>query len=278
MSFNINVSALWSGFAYAFATIVGSITMLPAGLGITDGSLTYFVFEASKEINIAVAATLITRAVTLWFAVLAACAGPSYKSVYAPTAKGVEEGIIKGIYLFQKGGREKKRVQLMGSGAIFREVIAAAELLAEDWGVDSDLWSVTSFNELTREGQDCDRWNMLHPDKKPRIPYVSRMLEGESGPMIAATDYIKNYAEQLRSYVPGAYKVLGTDGFGRSDTREQLRKHFEVNRFYITVAALKSLADEGVISAKEVVKAIDKYAILIKPIRCMCNGGCINDA
>jgi pyruvate dehydrogenase E1 component len=175
--------------------------------------------------------------------------------------KGVEEGIIKGIYLFQKGGREKKRVQLMGSGAIFREVIAAAELLAEDWGVDSDLWSVTSFNELTREGQDCDRWNMLHPDKKPRIPYVSRMLEGESGPMIAATDYIKNYAEQLRSYVPGAYKVLGTDGFGRSDTREQLRKHFEVNRFYITVAALKSLADEGVISAKEVVKAIDKYAI-----------------
>ena len=175
--------------------------------------------------------------------------------------KGVEEGILKGIYLFQKGGRKKKRVQLMGSGAIFREVIAAAELLVEDWGVDADLWSVTSFNELTREGQDCDRWNMLHPDKKPRIPYVSKVLEGKFGPMIAATDYIKNYAEQLRSYVPGAYKVLGTDGFGRSDTRAQLRKHFEVDRYYITVAALKSLADEGVISAKEVVKAIGKYGI-----------------
>jgi len=175
--------------------------------------------------------------------------------------KGVEKGIIKGIYLFQKGGRKKKRVQLMGSGAIFREVIAAAELLAEDWGVDADLWSVTSFNELRREGQDCDRWNMLHPDKKPRIPYVSKVLEGKSGPMIAATDYMKNYAEQLRSYLPGAYKVLGTDGFGRSDTRAQLRKHFEVDRYYITVAALKSLADEGVISAKEVVKAIGKYGI-----------------
>jgi pyruvate dehydrogenase E1 component len=175
--------------------------------------------------------------------------------------KGVEKGIIKGIYLFQKGGRKKKRVQLIGSGAIFREVIAAAELLAEDWGVDADLWSVTSFNELCREGRDCDRWNMLHPDKKPRIPYVSKVLEGKSGPMIAATDYIKNYAEQLRPYVPGAYKVLGTDGFGRSDTREKLRKHFEVNRYYITVAALKSLADEGGISTKEVVKAIDKYAI-----------------
>jgi len=175
--------------------------------------------------------------------------------------KGVEEGILKGIYLFQKGGRKKKRVQLMGSGAIFREVIAAAELLAEDWGVDADLWSVTSFNELRREGQECDRWNMLHPDKKPRIPYVSKVLEGKSGPMIAATDYIKTYAEQLRSYVPGAYKVLGTDGYGRSDTRAQLRKHFEVDRYYITVAALKSLADEDVISAKEVVKAIGKYGI-----------------
>ena len=175
--------------------------------------------------------------------------------------KGVEKGIIKGIYLFQKGGRKKKRVQLLGSGAIFREVIAAAELLAEDWGVDADLWSVTSFNELRREGQDCDRWNMLHPDKKPRIPYLSKVLEGKSGPMIVATDYMKNYAEQLRSYLPGAYKVLGTDGFGRSDTRAQLRKHFEVDRYYITVAALKSLADEGVISAKEVVKAIGKYGI-----------------
>jgi pyruvate dehydrogenase E1 component len=175
--------------------------------------------------------------------------------------KGVEDGIIKGLYLFKKGDRKKKRIQLMGSGAIFREVIAAAELLGEDWSVDADIWSVTSFNQLCREGQDCDRWNMLHPDKEPRIPYVSKMLEGKSGPTIAATDYLKNYAEQLRSYVPGAYKVLGTDGFGRSDTRAQLRKHFEVDRYYITLAALKSLADEGEIPTSDVVKAIKKYRI-----------------
>jgi pyruvate dehydrogenase E1 component len=175
--------------------------------------------------------------------------------------KGVDDGIIKGMYLFKQGGRKKKRVQLMGSGAIFREVIAAAELLAEDWSVDADIWSVTSFNQLCREGQDCDRWNMLHPDKKPRVPYAAKMLEGKSDPTIAATDYLKNYAEQLRSYVPGAYRVLGTDGFGRSDTRAQLRKHFEVDRYYITLAALKSLADEGEIPTADVVKAIKKYRI-----------------
>ncbi len=175
--------------------------------------------------------------------------------------QGVEDGIIKGMYLFKKADRKEKRVQLMGSGAILREVIAAAELLAEDWSVDADVWSVTSFNQLHRDGQDCERWNMLHPDKKPRVSYAASMLAGTSGPTIAATDYLKNYAEQLRSYVPGAYKVLGADGFGRSDTRAQLRKHFEVDRHYIVLAALKSLAEEGEIPTTDVVKAIRKYRI-----------------
>ncbi len=175
--------------------------------------------------------------------------------------EGAEEGIIKGIYPFRKGGRKKKRVQLLGSGTIFREAIAAAELLSEDWGVDADLWSVTSFNELTREAQDCERWNMLHPEETPRKPYVTQALEQASGPFIAATDYMKVYADQIRAWVPGSYRVLGTDGYGRSDTRAQLRKHFEVNRYYITVAALKSLADEGTIPASDVAKAIRKYGI-----------------
>ncbi len=175
--------------------------------------------------------------------------------------KGAEEGIVKGIYLFQKGGRKKKRVQLMGSGTIFREVIAAAVLLAEDWGIDADLWSVTSFNELTREAQDCERWNMLHPEATPRKPYVAKALEKHQGPFVAATDYMKVYADQIRAWVPGSYRVLGTDGYGRSDTRAQLRKHFEVNRFYITIAALKALADEGTIPASDVAKALKKYDI-----------------
>lgn len=175
--------------------------------------------------------------------------------------KGVEEGIIKGIYLLQKGGRKKKRVQLMGSGTILREVIAAADLLLQDWGIDADIWSVTSFNELTREAQDCDRWNMLHPEETPRKPYVAQALEKQEGPFIAATDYMKVYADQIRAWVPGSYRVLGTDGYGRSDTRAQLRKHFEVNRYYVTVAALKSLADEGTIQASDVSKALKKYAI-----------------
>jgi len=175
--------------------------------------------------------------------------------------KGAEEGILNGIYLFQKGGRKKKRVQLMGSGTIFREAIAAAILLAEDWGIDADLWSVTSFNELTREARDCDRWNMLHPEETQRVPYITQALEKQSGPFIAATDYMKNYADQVRAWIPGSYTVLGTDGYGRSDTRAQLRKHFEVNSYYITVAALKALADEGTLPASDVSKAIEKYNI-----------------
>ena len=175
--------------------------------------------------------------------------------------KGAEEGILKGMYLFSGGGKKKKKVQLMGSGTIFREVIAAGEILANEWGVDADIWSCTSFNELMREAQAVDRWNMLHPLENPKTPYITKMLEGRCGPAIAATDYIKSYAAQVAPWVPMAYTTLGTDGFGRSDTRAQLRKHFEVNRYYIVVAALKALADEGTLAAAKVAEAIEKYGI-----------------
>jgi pyruvate dehydrogenase E1 component len=180
--------------------------------------------------------------------------------------KDVEAGIIKGMYLLndqESGIRNQKTpcVQLMGSGTILREVIAAAELLKKDFGVSADVWSVTSFNELRREGLDCERWNMLHPETPRRASYVEQCLTDRSGPVIAATDYIKAYADQIRPYIPGRYKVLGTDGFGRSDTRKKLRHFFEVDRYYVAVAALKALADDGAISTKEVSKAIKLYNI-----------------
>lgn len=175
--------------------------------------------------------------------------------------EGVEEDIIKGLYQFSKGGKQKTRVQLLGSGTILREVITAAELLEKDWGISADVWSATSFTELAREARDCDRWNRLHPTEKARVPYVTQCLEGNVGPVVAATDYIQSYPDQIRKWVPVRYEVLGTDGFGRSDTRAQLRKHFEVNSVNVVVAALKALADEGSISADKVVEAINKYGI-----------------
>jgi len=175
--------------------------------------------------------------------------------------EGVQEGILRGMYLLSRGGEGDLRVQLMGSGAILREVMAAAELLREAHGVESDVWSVTSFNELRRDALDADRHNLLHPQETPRQSYVSTCLAGQTGPFVAATDYIKNYADQLRAHVPGRYRVLGTDGFGRSDTREKLRRHFEVNRYYITVAALKALAEEGRIPPAKVAEAIAGYPI-----------------
>ncbi|VUD68259.1 Pyruvate dehydrogenase E1 component [Thalassocella blandensis] len=176
---------------------------------------------------------------------------------------GAEEGIIKGIYRLQEGKKsaKKKRVQLMGAGSILREVEAAADLLREDWGIESDIWSVTSVNELARDGQAATRWNLLNPTEKPKKAYVTEKLEGADGPFIISTDYIKSYAEQLRAYIPGSYTVLGTDGFGRSDTRSKLRKFFEVDRYFVTVAALKALADEGNFDAKDVAQALKKYGI-----------------
>ena len=158
---------------------------------------------------------------------------------------GDEEGIIKGMYKLKSHGKGKNRVQLMGSGTILREVMAAQELLEADWGVASDLWSVTSFTELRRNGLDAERHNMLHPDeKKPQVAYVTEQLAKTEGPIIASTDYMKLFADQIRPFVPKGreYKVLGTDGFGRSDFRSKLREHFEVDRHFVVVAA-RALAD-----------------------------------
>jgi pyruvate dehydrogenase E1 component len=176
--------------------------------------------------------------------------------------KGAEAGILKGMYLFREGPDAKKaRVQLMGSGTIFREVIAASELLELDWGVASDVWSCTSFNELRRDGMAAERASLLHPEAAPTLPHVTQMLKGRKGPAVAATDYMRSYADQIRPYVDRRFVTLGTDGFGRSDTRKQLRKFFEVDRYYVVVAALKALADEGALPLKSVSEAIRKYGI-----------------
>jgi len=166
------------------------------------------------------------------------------------------------MYLLKQGGKGKgPRVQLLGSGTILREVLAAAELLKTDWGVPADVWSVTSFNELRRDGLEAERWNMLHPGKTPKKPYIAASLESREGPVVAATDYMKVFADQVRQFVPRRFHALGTDGFGRSDYRVKLREFFEVNRHYVTVAALKLLADEGEVKASVVADAIKKYGI-----------------
>jgi pyruvate dehydrogenase E1 component len=149
----------------------------------------------------------------------------------------------------------------MGSGTILREVIAAADLLREDWKVNADVWSATSFNELRRDGMSADRYNLLHPTKPRRKSYIEAQMEGHAGPVVAATDYMRNYADQVRPHIPRRYVTLGTDGFGRSDYRVQLRRFFEVNRYYVTVAALKALADDGEIKAEVVEQAIKKYEL-----------------
>ncbi|MFP3891614.1 pyruvate dehydrogenase (acetyl-transferring), homodimeric type [uncultured Ralstonia sp.] len=174
---------------------------------------------------------------------------------------GAEADIIKGMYLFKKGVENSNapRVQLLGSGTIFREVIAAAELLKKDWGVESDLWGAPSFTELAREGNATARWNLLNPTEAQRESHVEKMLKGVRGPVIASTDYVRTFAEQIRAFVPRRYVVLGTDGFGRSDTREKLRHFFEVDRYWVTVASLKALADEGVLPREKVAEALKKY-------------------
>jgi pyruvate dehydrogenase E1 component len=176
---------------------------------------------------------------------------------------GTEEQIIKGMYLLEEGAKKTPRVNLLGSGTILRESMAAKKLLETEWGVAANVWSCPSFNELARDGQDCERWNLLHPTETPRVPYVAQQLDKQAGPVVASTDYMKNYAEQIRAFMPKGrtYKVLGTDGFGRSDFRSKLREHFEVNRHYIVVAALKTLADEGSVPVAKVAEAIKKYGI-----------------
>ena len=173
--------------------------------------------------------------------------------------EGIEADIIKGMYLFKQDTNDAPKVQLLGSGTILREVIAAGTLLAEDFGISADIWSVTSFTELARQGTDIERWNMLHPEDTARTCHVSDCLKDTKGPIIAATDYVRTYPNQIRFCIDRPYYVLGTDGFGRSDTRKNLRHFFEVNRYYITLMALKSLADEGTIPTTKVSEAITKY-------------------
>ena len=176
--------------------------------------------------------------------------------------EGAHDSILEGMYLLRDAGAPKgPRVQLLGSGTILREVIAGADLLAADFDISADIWSCPSFTELRRDGLETERWNMLHPEERPRKSHVTRCLEGRDGPVIASTDYMKAFADGIRPYVPGRYKVLGTDGFGRSDYRRKLRSFFEVDRHYVTVAALKALADEGKVKASVVADAIHKYGI-----------------
>jgi pyruvate dehydrogenase E1 component len=181
-----------------------------------------------------------------------------------PMPAGVQQGILNGMYLLQIGGRGKVRVNLMGSGTILREALAAAQILEKDYGVPADVFSVTSFSELRRNALDVERWNLLHPNEPPRLSYVRQCL-GQSGhsdgPFIAATDYIRIVPDQIRQWVPGRYVTLGTDGFGRSDSRAQLRRFFEVDRHYIAVAALKALADEGKIDVATVASAMQAFDI-----------------
>jgi pyruvate dehydrogenase E1 component len=177
------------------------------------------------------------------------------------------DGILRGMYLLRDGStasaqaRKWPRVQLFGSGAILREVLAGADLLADEWNVSSDVWSVTSFNQLQRDGIAARRWNLLHPQERPRLSHVEECLRDRPGPGIAATDYIRTFAEQIHPFVGRRYVALGTDGFGRSDFRRKLREFFEVDRHFVTVAALKTLADEGKIPVATVNKALEKYHI-----------------
>jgi pyruvate dehydrogenase E1 component len=190
--------------------------------------------------------------------------------------EGAQDGILRGMYLVRdstpptRSRSRKPRVQLMGSGTILREVLAAAELLEQDFGVLADVWSVTSFTELRRDGIEVDRWNTLNPlAKKPRVAYVSEQLEQRPGPVIASTDYIRTLPDMIRGWVGGSgvdgrariYRVLGTDGFGRSDYRKALRSFFEVDRHHVVLSALKALADEGTIDVKQAAEAIRRYEI-----------------
>ena len=174
-----------------------------------------------------------------------------------------QAGILKGMYLFKTGAKKKLRTQLLGSGTILREVIAAGELLEQDWDVGADVWSCPSFTELRREGLAVERWNLLHPADTAKKSYVEQCLEKQEGPVIVSTDYVKSYPEQIRPFVPKGktFKVLGTDGFGRSDTRGKLRHHFEVNCYWVVVTALKALAEDGLVKPAVVEEAIKKYGL-----------------
>ena len=172
------------------------------------------------------------------------------------------DGIVRGMYQVERAAADVATVvQLMGCGSILRDVRAAAAMLREDYGIDADVWSLTSINELRRDGVAVERWNRMHPEAPAKTAYVTQQLADAAGPVIAATDYMKSWADGLRAFVPQHYAVLGTDGFGRSDTRPKLRHFFEVDRNWIVVAALKALADTGAVEASVVAQAMQKYAL-----------------
>jgi pyruvate dehydrogenase E1 component len=175
--------------------------------------------------------------------------------------EGAEEGINRGMYLFQKRKSKGIGVQLMGSGTILREVIAAADLLDKDFGVQADVWSILGVNQLHREGVITENWNRLHPEQPRKITYVEEQLEGHEGPVVISTDYVQAYCEQLRRFIHRPLTILGTDGYGRSDFREVLRSFFRVDRYHVVIAALKSLADEGKLPKTTVTDALRKYEI-----------------
>jgi pyruvate dehydrogenase E1 component len=187
----------------------------------------------------------------------------NYEHPAIPQGDSVAADIIKGMYPFRKAEADKNapRVQLIGAGTIFNEVIAAADLLKNDWGVAADLWSAPGITELAREGHEVQRWNLLHPTEVQKASHVEKLLKDAKGPVIASTDYIRALTEQIRAFIPQRFVVLGTDGFGRSDTREKLRHFFEVDRYWVAVAALKALADEGTIERKVVAQALEKYKL-----------------
>ena len=187
------------------------------------------------------------------------CMNENY--IHPSIPKGVSNGILKGMYCLKRGGKKKLKAQLMGSGTILREVLASSEILLKDFGIDSDVWSVTSFNELRRNALQIERWNNLNPDKQPKKNYIQSCLSSSAGPFIAATDYMKIIPDQIQRWVPGTFISLGTDGYGRSDTRSALRKHFEVDRWFIVITTLKALSDQGMIDGRIVSKAIKKYGI-----------------
>ena len=185
----------------------------------------------------------------------------NYTHPAMPQRKGIEEEILKGMYLLKAGEKGDKKVQLMGSGVILNEVIKGAELLKNDFGVDADIWSVPSFNLLHRDAIEVERYNRLHPLEEAKLPFVTRQLQGYEGPVIASTDYIRSFADRIRAYIPNDYHVLGTDGFGRSDSRANLRDFFEVDSRHVAVAALSALAEQGKVGKEVVQQAIEKYGI-----------------
>jgi len=187
------------------------------------------------------------------------CMNENYAHPAMPT--GVARGILAGMYLLKIGGRGKVRVTLFGSGTILREVLAAGEILERNYGIPADVYSVTSFSELRKNALEAERWNLLHPGEPPRQNYIQQALSDRDGPFVAATDYMKTVADQIRQWVPGRYAVLGTDGYGRSDSRAELRRFFEVDRHYVVVAALGALAKDDKIDRQTVVHAMTSFGI-----------------